>query len=156
MTCISGVNFLFKMTNSHLKELSNKDTEKIIYNDRNNIFVDAGHNMMDKTIQEKIVSEITLIINEIKDIMKIINSLEKRGILLKGTTTKINSQEGGFLKFLQQLVTAGLPLMKNELTPLGKSVLIPLRLTAAISAKNAAIQVKIYQSVTTILIISSK
>ena len=53
-------------------------------------------------------------------------------------------------------MTAGLPLMKNELTPLGKSVLIPLRLTAAISAKNAAIQVKIYQSVTTILIISSK
>ena len=74
MTCISGVNFPFKMTNSHLKELSNKDTEKIIYNDRNNIFVDAGHNMMDKKIQEKIVSEITLIINEIKDIMKISNS----------------------------------------------------------------------------------
>ena len=41
--------------------------------------------------------------------MKVIKSLEKRGILLKGTTTKITSQEGGFLNFLRPLMTAGLP-----------------------------------------------
>ena len=38
----------------------------------------------------------TLINNEIKDIMKVIKSLENKGILLKGTATKITSQEGGF------------------------------------------------------------
>ena len=42
----------------------------------------------------------TLTNNEIKDIMKAIKPLENRGILLKGTTRNINSQEGGFLIFL--------------------------------------------------------
>ena len=63
--------------------------------------------------------------NEIIDIMKVIKFLENRGILLKGTTTKITSQEGGFLNFIRLLMTAGLPLMKSALTPLAKSVLIP-------------------------------
>ena len=40
-------------------------------------------------------SGITLTKNEIKDI-KVIKSLENRGVLLKGTTRKIPSQEGGF------------------------------------------------------------
>ena len=53
-------------------------------------------------------------------------------------------------------MTAGLPLMKNVLTPLPKSVLIPLGLTAAASATDAAIQNKIYESETTALIISNE
>ena len=40
---------------------------------------------------------ITLTNNEIKDIMKVMKSLENRGILLKGTTRKVTSQEGAFL-----------------------------------------------------------
>ena len=48
--------------------------------------------------------------NEIKDIMKVIKSLKNGGILLKGTTRKITTQEGGFLNFLRPLMTAGLPL----------------------------------------------
>ena len=63
---------------------------------------------------------ITLTINEIKDIIKLIRSLENRGILLKGTTRKTASQ--GFLNFLRPLMAAGLPLMKNVLTPLAKSI----------------------------------
>ena len=35
--------------------------------------------------------------NEIKDIMKVIKSLDNRTISLRGTTRKITSQEGGFL-----------------------------------------------------------
>ena len=75
--------------------------------------------------------------------MKVIKSLQNRGILLKGTTRKIAGQEGGFLNFLRPLMTAGLPLMKNVLTPLAKSVLIPLGLKAVASATDAAIQKKI-------------
>ena len=82
----------------------------------------------------------TLTNNQIKDIIKVIKSLENRGILLKGTTTKTDSQEGGFLNFLSPLMTAGLPLMKNVLTPLAKSVLIPLGLSARMSAADVAIQ----------------
>ena len=38
--------------------------------------------------------------NEIKDNIKVIKSLENRGISLKGTTRQITSWEGGFLNFL--------------------------------------------------------
>ena len=94
-------------------------------------------------------SEITLTNNEIKYIIKVTKSLDNRGILLKGTTRKITSQEGGFLNFLRPLMAAVLPLMKNVLTPLAKSVLIPLGLSAGMPAANAAIQKKIYGSGTT-------
>ena len=38
----------------------------------------------------------TLANNEIKYLMKVIKSLENKGILLKGTTRKITSQKGVF------------------------------------------------------------
>ena len=78
--------------------------------------------------------------NKIKHIIKVIKSLENGGILLKGNTRKITSQEEVFLNFLRPLKSAVLPLIKNILTPLAKSVLIPLGLTtAAVSATDAAI-----------------
>ena len=46
-------------------------------------------------------SGITLTNNEIEDIMKVVESLGNRKILLKGTARKITSQEGGFLNFLK-------------------------------------------------------
>ena len=98
----------------------------------------------------------TLTNNETKDIMKVIKPLENKGILLKGTTRKITSQEGGFLNFLKPLMTAGLLLMKNVLTSLANSVLIPLGLSAAASATDAAIQKKFFGSSKTALIISNK
>ena len=102
-----------------------------------------------------ICSRITLTNNEIKNIIKVSKSLENRGILSKGTTRKISSQEGGFLNFLRPLMTTGLPLMKSVLIPLAKSVLLPLGLLAGMSAADAAIQ-KIYGSGTTALIISNE
>ena len=53
-------------------------------------------------------------------------------------------------------MTVGLPLMKSVVTPLAKSVLISLGLSAGILVADAAIQNKIYGSVTTALIISNK
>ena len=50
-------------------------------------------------------------------------------------------QSGRFLgKFLGPLFKAGLPLIKNVIKPLAKSVLISLGLTAAASAAGAGIQ----------------
>ena len=101
-------------------------------------------------------SGITLTNNEIEDIMKVVESLGNRKILLKGTARKITSQEGGFLNFLKSLMTAGLPLMKKILTPLTKNVLIPLVLTAAAAVTQTAIQKKMFGSGTTTLIISNE
>ena len=85
---------------------------------------------------------ITLTNNEIKDIMKVIESLEDRGIILKG-----------FSNFLRPLMIAGFPLMKSVFTLLVKSALLPFGLSATMSATDAAIQ-KNYWLRTTALIIS--
>ena len=58
--------------------------------------------------------------------------------------------------FFGPLLKAGLPLMKNVIKPLAKIVLIPLGLTAALSAADAGIHKKILRSGNnTILIISN-
>ena len=66
-------------------------------------------------------------------------------------------KSGGFLgRLLGQLLKTGLPLIKNVIKPLAKSVLIPLGLTAAASAADAGIRKKILGSgSTTTLIISN-
>ena len=46
----------------------------------------GGLNMIGKKINEKFGLGIALANNEIKDIIKVIKSLENRGILLQGTT----------------------------------------------------------------------
>ena len=57
---------------------------------------------MDQFNQEYITgSGVTLTNNEIKDIIKVIRSLEKRGILLNETKRKIASQKGEVLNFLK-------------------------------------------------------
>ena len=103
--------------------------------------------MIGKKIKEKFGWGITLTNNEIKEIMKVINSLENRVSLIKGTTRKFTGQEGGFFNFLRLLMAGDLPLMKSALIPLVKSVLIPLGLSAGIWAADAAIQKKIHGSV---------
>ena len=56
-------------------------------------------------------------------------------------------QSGGFLGILLgPLLKIGLPLIKNVIKPLAKSVLIPLGLTAATSAADAGIHKKILGS----------
>ena len=53
-------------------------------------------------------------------------------------------QSRGFLgRLLGPILRTGLPLMKNVGKPLAESVLIPLELTAAASAADAAIHEKI-------------
>ena len=53
-------------------------------------------------------------------------------------------QSGGFLgRLLGPLLKTGLPLIKNVIKPLAKSVLIPLGLTAAASAADAGIYIYI-------------
>ena len=65
-------------------------------------------------------------------------------------------QSGGFLcRLLGPLLKTGLPLIKNVTKPLGKSVLVPLGLTAAASVADAGIHKKILGSGNTTLIMSN-
>ena len=66
-------------------------------------------------------------------------------------------QSGGFLgKLLRPLLKTGSPLIENVITPLAKSVLIPLGLTVEASAGDAGIHQKILGSGNTTLVISNK
>ena len=98
--------------------------------------------------------EITLTNSETKDIIKVFRSLESRGILSKGTTRNIISEEGGFLNFLKPLMAAGLSLSKFVL--LAESFLVPIELAATASAKVSVIQKDIFGVRTTALIISNE
>ena len=74
---------------------------------------------------------------------------EKSSTVIKLSKTQISKmiQSGGFLgRLLGPLLKTGLPLMKNVIKPLAKSVLIPLGLTAAASAADAGIHKKILGS----------
>ena len=64
---------------------------------------------------------------------------------IKLTKTQLSKmiRSGGFLsRLLGPLLKTGLPLIKNVIKPLAKSVLIPLGLTAAASAADAGIHKK--------------
>ena len=66
-------------------------------------------------------------------------------------------QSGGFLgRLLGPLFKTGLPLLKNVLTPLPQSVLVPLELTASAAATDAAIQNKNFGSGMTTLTTSNE
>ena len=65
-------------------------------------------------------------------------------------------QSGEFLgRLLGPLLITGLPLIKNVIKPLAKSVLIPLGLTAAASSADAGIHKNILGSGNTTLLISN-
>ena len=92
---------------------------------------DAGYNFCNNKISIRSSSllrssEVTLTNHEIKYIMKVIRSLENRGILLKTTTKNINNEEKGFLSFFGNWKHLVLSLTKNVHTSLAKSVLVPL------------------------------
>ena len=69
---------------------------------------------------------------------------------------KIEQSEGFLGRLLGPLLKTGLPLMKNVLKPLAKNVLIPLGLTEAASATNAAIHKKMFGSGVTTLTVSNE
>ena len=77
----------------------------------------------------------------------------------KSSKTQLNKirQSGGFsVRDLGPLLKSGLPLMKNVLKTLAKSVLTSISLTSAALVKEAAINKKMFGSGTTTLIISNE
>ena len=79
-----------------VKFLQNTGIKKL----NKDILVDAGLNMIGKKIKKRILSitgsGITLTNNETKDIIKVLKSLETRGILLKRTTRELLVKKDNF------------------------------------------------------------
>ena len=111
---------------------------------------------LDGMITTSIVSGMTLTNNDIKDIRKKL-SLQKIEELKKELVKNNQSQDEGFLgNVLGSLMKVGLPLENNVIIHLGKSILLPLGLTAAASAEDGETLKKILGLRTTALIISNE
>ena len=93
---------------------------------------------------------------QVADLRKAFANYLSTDIKLSKTQIPEMIQSGGFLlRLLRLLLKIGLPLIKNVIKPLAKSILIGLGLTAAASAADAGIHKKISESGTTALIISN-
>ena len=93
---------------------------------------------------------------QVSNLRKAFANYLSRNIKLSKTQLSKMIQSGGFLgRLLGRLLKAGLPLIKNVIKPLAKSVLIPLGLTAAASAADAGIHKKILGSGNTATLIIS-
>ena len=101
--------------------------------------------------------ELLLTDRQVSSICKAFSNNSSVDIKFSKTQLSKMIQSGGFLgKLLGPLLKTGLPLIKNVITPLAKSVLILLGLTAAASAVDAGIQKKILGLQNTTLIISNR
>ena len=91
---------------------------------------------------------------QVSKIRKAFASNSSANIKLSKTQLYKIGQSGGFLgRLFGPLLKTGLPLMKNVWKPLAKRVLIPLGLTAAAAATDAAIHKKMFGAIFKKLII---
>ena len=84
---------------------------------------------------------------QVENLHKVFANKSSTDINLSKTQFSKMVRSGGFLsRLLGPLLKTGLPLIKNIIKPLAKSVLIPLRLTAAASVADAGIHKKVLVS----------
>ena len=79
---------------------------------------------------------------QVSNLCKAFTNNSSTDIKLSKTQLSKMIQSGGFLDRLLGPLKTGLPLIKNVIKPLAKSILIPLVLTAAASAADAGIHKK--------------
>ena len=138
------------MSNSQFNELKSgiqNDTE-VTLKLSSNLFSDSS----DETDSPH---KILLVNTQVSRIWKDFVNNSLANVRLSKTQLQRIEQSGWLLgRSLRPLLTTRLPLIKNALKPLAKTVLIPLVLIAAASATDAAINKKLFGSGMTTLIIS--
>ena len=98
-------------------------------------------------IGDNVTHQLLLTNRQVSNIRKAFANNSSIDIKLSKTQVSKMIQLGGFLgKLLGPLLKTGLPLIKNVIKPLAKTVLIPLGLTTAASAADAGIHKKILGS----------
>ena len=117
-----------KLSNSQFNKLKSaiKNETEVVLRLSSNMIGDDETNFPDK---------LSLTNRLVANLRKAFGNYLWTDIKLSKTQLSKMIQSGGFLdRFLGPLLKIGLPLIKNVIKPLAKSVLIPLGLTAAASA----------------------
>ena len=151
MTQYNRVNV--KLSTSQLNKL------KSAIKNENDVVIRLSLNMIgDSNDKGNFPHELLLTNRQVPSIHKVFANNSSVDIKFSKAQLSKMIQSGGFLgKLLGPLLKTGLPLMKSVITPLAKSLLIPLGLTAAASTADAGIRKKILGSGNnTTLIISNK
>ena len=138
-----------KLLNSQLNKLKSaiKNESEVVLRLSSNMIVDDETNFSHKLL---------LTNRQVANLRKAFTNNLSTDIKLSKTQLSNMIQSEGFLgRLLGPLLKIGLPLIKNVIKPLAKSVLIPLGLTAAASAADAGIHKKVLGFGATTLIIST-
>ena len=116
-----------KLSNSQLSKLKSE------IKNENDVVIRLSPNMIgDSNDKANFPQELFLTGRQVPSIRKAFANNSSVDIKFSKTQLSKVIQSGRFLgKLLGSLLKTGLPLMKNVITPLAKSVLIPLGLTAA-------------------------
>ena len=146
-------NLNVKLSNSQLNQFKSaiKNETEVVLRLSSNMIADDETNFPHKLF---------LTNRQVSNLRKAFANNSSTDIKLSKTQLSKMIQSGGFLgRLLGSLLKTGLPLIKNVIKLLAKSVLIPLELTEAASAADAAIHKKIsrsgiHPSHNTVLIIS--
>ena len=139
-----------KLSNSQLNKLKSgiKNNTKVTLRFSSNVVEDSND-------ENNFPHKLLLTNTQVSKLRKTFANNLSVNIKLSKTQFHKIRQSGGFLgRSLGPLLKTGLLLIRNALKPLAKSVLIPLGLTAAALATDAAIHKKMFGSGTTILLIS--
>ena len=143
MTQYNSLNI--KLSTSHLNKLKSamKNKTEIVLRLSSNIVGDDETNISHKLF---------LTNRQVANLRKAFANYLSTDINLSKTQISNMTQSGGFLgRVLGPLLKTGLPLMKNAIKPLAKSVLIPLGLAAAASAADVGIHKKFWDLAVVIL-----
>ena len=142
-----------KLSNSQLNKL------KSAIKNKNDVLIRLSPNTIgDSNDKDHFPHELLLTHRQVSSIRKAFTDNSSVDVKFSKIQLSKMIQSGGFLgKLLGSLLKTELPLIKNVITSLAKSALVPLGITAAASAADAGIHKKILGSGnTTILIISNK
>ena len=120
-----------KLSNSQLNKF------KSAIKNKNEVVLRLSSNMIGET---NFPHKLLLTNRQVSNLCKTFANHLSADIKLSKTQLSKTIQSGGFLgRLLGPLLKTGLPLIKNVIKPLAKSVLIPLGLTSATSAADAGI-----------------
>ena len=126
--------------------LSNSQINKLksAIKNETDVVIRLSPNMIgDSNDETNFPHELLLTDRQVSSIRKAFSNNSSVDINFSKTQLSKIIQSGGFLgKLFGPLPKIGLPLIKNVITPLAKSVLIPLGLTAAASAADSGIHKK--------------